>query len=329
MKTAVDARVLRYALLLGQGRSGTNYLLQLLNQSPHTHCRNEADQLRESGLARLAPWRFFADEHDFPALEEVWDGAMREAALCMGPRDHVVAHDKDWLRPGMRRIGYAYLRNRYRAVHALLRRGPPMFGRESRFPFWLSSSARLERAFHVFKLNAAVGLATFLFRRRPAAKAIHIVRHPGGFTRSWQKRWVESADRQASERVAKERLLEIARRDPTFARHFGDPAPLSYIEAELWFWRWCNERIRADGAGTSSYFGLTYEELAADPAQVARRILEACELPWSEELRGRMLAFSGEAGRIAEAWKDSLDKGTVELIERVLDTSPLARSWAA
>ena len=59
---------LAYALLIGQGRSGTNYLLSLLDQSAATHCRNEPDQLDSSALSRLAEFRFFVG--DEPRLRE-------------------------------------------------------------------------------------------------------------------------------------------------------------------------------------------------------------------------------------------------------------------
>ena len=60
--TTENRSKLAYALLLGQGRSGTNYLLHLLNQSPLTHCRNEPDEVEDSALRRLSPYRFFVDD---------------------------------------------------------------------------------------------------------------------------------------------------------------------------------------------------------------------------------------------------------------------------
>ncbi|MEQ9482329.1 hypothetical protein [Coleofasciculus sp. F4-SAH-05] len=42
-----------YILIVGQGRSGTNWLLDLLDLSSETHCRNEGDQLATSPLAQL------------------------------------------------------------------------------------------------------------------------------------------------------------------------------------------------------------------------------------------------------------------------------------
>src|SRR5262245_19597469 len=209
------AQPLDYALLIGQGRSGTNYLLSLLDQSAATHCRNEPDQLDSSALAGLVDFRFFVD--DERRLSELYEPAVRQAARCVGPRDHMADVEKDWLRRGRRRAGYFWLRQRYRAVERLLRRRKPMDGKELVFPGWMVDPDALARSFHVFKLNAAIGVGTWALGARPAARVLHIVRHPGGFAKSWLKRWVRgeggmdrgqgNADRLRDE----DRLREAAR----------------------------------------------------------------------------------------------------------------------
>src|SRR5262245_35313807 len=96
-----------HALLIGQGRSGTNYLLSLLDQSAATHCRNEPDQLDRSAFASLADFRYFvADE---AALAQRYDAVVAEAARCIGPRDHMADLDKEWMRNTRCRAGYFLL----------------------------------------------------------------------------------------------------------------------------------------------------------------------------------------------------------------------------
>lgn len=327
MSTSTKAS-LDYALILGQGRSGTNYLLGLLNQSPLTHCRNEADQLEASALRELAPYRFFVDDPEDPTgLASCWDKAIHEAALTFGPRDHEVAHPKVWLFPGARRPGYFYIRQRYRIVHKVGRKGPAMNGREIRFPRWMTTPGRLERAFHVFKLNAACGLAGWMFDHRPEARALHIVRHPGGFTKSWLRRWVANQGAEKTEEGNKARLRTLAEREPEWAARLGDIDGLSMIEAELWFWRWCNERIAADGEGSDRYHRVIFEELAADPTGVTEGVYRFCDLPWSPQVSARVARISQRAPSIASAWKDELDAPVVETIERVLHGSPLTGFW--
>ena len=304
--TSAVTTLLDYALLIGQGRSGTNYLLSLLDQSAATHCRNEPDQLDRSAFAALCEFRFFAD--DERRLAQGFEPAVRRAARCVGPRDHMAEVDKTWLRPGRRRAGYFLLRQRYRVVERLVRRRKPMDGRELVFPGWMVDAAALERSLHVFKLNAAVGLGAWALRARPEARVLHIVRHPGGFAKSWLKRWVRgeggmdrgkgNADRLSDE----ERLREVARRDARWARLFGDVESMSRAEGELWWWRWANETLHAAGQANARYTHVLYEDLAREPEAVARRVFEACGLAWDAAIAARVRAISSGAVRIARAW---------------------------
>jgi hypothetical protein len=323
---------LAYALLIGQGRSGTNYLLSLLDQSAATHCRNEPDQLDASALSRLSEFRFFVD--DETRLAALFEPAVRQAARCVGPRDHMADVEKDWLRRGRRRAGYFWLRQRTRAVERLIHRRKPMDGKELVFPGWMVDTARLERAVHVFKLNAAAGLGAWALGARPDARVLHIVRHPGGFAKSWLSRWVRgeggmgrgrgTADRYGGE----ERLREVARRDTRWAALLGDLDAIGRAEGELWWWRYVNETLYAAGHGRERYTCVLYEELARDPVGVSKRAYAACGLAWSETLAARVRALSDGAESIAEAWKDQLEPELVALVEKVLHGSSMERWWA-
>jgi hypothetical protein len=327
------SRELDYALLIGQGRSGTNYLLSLLDLSRRTHCRNEPDQLDGSALSRLAEFRFFAD--DEARLGALYDAAIQQAARCVGPRDHMAAVDKTWLRAGCRRAGYFLLRQRYRAVERLIRRRKPMDGREHRFPRWMVRGGELARSFHIFKLNAAVGYGAWALRARPTARLLQIVRHPGGFAKSWLKRWVRGEGgmdrgRGTADRLRDEdRLREVARRDPRWARMLGDINAMGRAEGELWWWRYVNETLHQAGQGRRGYLLVLYEDLAADPVGTSRTVYDACGLGWDEDVAAGVRALSTGAERIARAWKDELEPEMVALVLKVLDGSPMASWWSA
>jgi Sulfotransferase family len=329
--SAPAAADLAYALLIGQGRSGTNYLLGLLDQSAHTHCRNEPDQLDRSALARLAPFRFVVD--DEAELGRLYDGAVRQAARCLGPRDHLTEVDKAWIRPGRRRLGYFLLRQRIRAVERLVHWRKPMDGKEHVFPRWMVDPAALARSTHVFKLNAAVGYGGWALRARAGARVIQIVRHPGGFAKSWLKRWVHgeggqqrgrgNADRWQDE----ERLREVARRDPRWAARFGDIERMERFEGELWWWRWVNETLLEAGGGRPNHCLVLYEDLTREPERITRGVYEFLGLSWSAEIAARVAALSRGAESIARAWKDELDPAHVATVERVLHGSPMETWW--
>jgi hypothetical protein len=322
-----------HALLIGQGRSGTNYLLSLLDQSAATHCRNEPDQLDRSAFASLAEFRYFVGDEQ--ALAARYDEVVARAARCIGPRDHMADVEKDWMRNERRGLGYFLLRQRYRIVERFIRRRAPMDGRELEFPRWMVDRQTLARALHVFKLNASVGLGSFALRARPQARVLHIVRHPGGFAKSWLKRWVRGEGGMgrgagtAQKFVDEDRLRAVTRQDARWARLFGDIDRMSRPEGELWWWRYVNEALHEAGRGQPGYTLVLYEELAQEPERVARFVYERCGLPWSPELAGRVRALSGDAEKIARAWKDELEPEMVALVERVSDGSPMAAWWDA
>jgi hypothetical protein len=323
---------LAHALLIGQGRSGTNYLLGLLDQSPATHCRNEPDQLDSSALARLSDFRLFVD--DEPRLAALFEAAVREAARCVGPRDHLTEVDKLWLKPGRRELGYFFVRQRMRLVERLLRWRKPMDGKELVFPRWMADHAALARAVHVFKLNGAVGYGGWALCNRPSTHVLHIVRHPGGFAKSWLKRWVRgeggqqrgrgNADRWRDE----DRLREIARRDARWAALFGDIARMPRFEGELWLWRWSNESLLEAGRGRPSYRRVLYEDLTREPVAETRAAYAFLGLEWGAPIEERVLALSRGGEKIARAWKTELEPDHVAIVERVLHGSPMESWWA-
>ena len=73
-----------YILIVGQARSGTNWLLDLLDLSPYTHCRNEADKLENSPFAQLPSpvVRQPLDEN----FGQQWDQAIAITASRLGER---------------------------------------------------------------------------------------------------------------------------------------------------------------------------------------------------------------------------------------------------
>lgn len=337
--TSTIGAVPRYALIIGQGRSGTNYLLQLLDMSRRTHCRNEADRAPGNVLHCLDEHRFHVA--DTAELERIWDDAMRAASLRMTARDpHVFEdagfHAKDWIYPGARRAGRLYLNLLYRALHSHGRRTGNRRNLERTFPFWITSAERLGRALHVFKLNGACGIAGWMFEHRPDGRAVHIVRHPGGFVRSWLNRWVHNG--MATDYAGRDkdvdghnrsRLRDVAAREPEWAARFGDIDALPLVETELWFWRWCNESLAAQGEGREGYRRVIFEELTSDPVAVVRDVFGFLELPVEPELEALVREKSRSSKSIASAWKRDLDPAVVASIERVLDGSPMVPWWGA
>ncbi|MFT5289285.1 MAG: hypothetical protein ACI8QS_002348 [Planctomycetota bacterium] len=327
----LSASALNYAFIHGQGRSGTNFLLGLINQSPASHCRNEPDQLKDSALGRLEPFRFFVDRPD--NLAALYDAAIVDTAALTGPRDHGVHWSKAWIYPGMRAPGFFYIYRNYRWMHKLVYRTKPMDGRERTFPFWMSSSRRLRGAAHVFKVNAFVGVARWSLRNRPDAKTLHIVRHPGGFAKSWYRRWAQGKTEQRTSDLKVgwnplSRLEALIEREESWARRIGDPGGLTAVERELWWWRFCTEETAAAGAGQDNYRRILFEELAEETVPRTREIFEFLGLPWNPGVEARVSEVGRGSAKIAGAWRDELEPEVVEVVERVTADSPALTWWS-
>ena len=97
MKTSHDGE-LDYALVSGHGRSGTNWLLELLDLSPQTFCRNEPSGILNSPLKQFDYDRFVKRANQC-ALAESWDDAVRWTASHVGERDRVITMPKDHMYP--------------------------------------------------------------------------------------------------------------------------------------------------------------------------------------------------------------------------------------
>src|SRR4051812_20363205 len=94
----------RYVLIAGQGRSGTNWLLEIFDRSPRTHCRNEPNECAGSALSELASgWTF--DPELGAELEPVWDEAIARTAASFGDRDHAIPVPKDHFSGPAQRMG--------------------------------------------------------------------------------------------------------------------------------------------------------------------------------------------------------------------------------
>lgn len=316
----------RYAIIVGQGRSGTNWLLDLLDLSPYTLCRNEPYGCVGSPLRALFEHRGIL-RRDPGALDAGWDDAVRFTATHMGERDHRVRRPKHYIRPLTRHVGlYRMVQGpKYRRVLGALL--PQLRGAEWRLPGWVCDSDALARARAVLKLNQAPGWAAHVLRHHPDTPVFHILRHPGGFLNSWANRYLAERDSAQVARENRERLHDAAREDPDFARLLPEVDDLSVEIAELWYWRYANETIAREGEGKPRYRALTFEGLAADPIGEMRTLYALAELPWNDEIEAAIRRECEQSLAISSAWRTKLTPDQVSLCETLLAESPLGALW--
>jgi len=308
-----------YALIVGQGRSGTNWLLELLDRSPETFCRSEPYGAVESPFNQLSMHRWIV-RADQSELEEHWDETIRWTRTHMGLRDRVVHVRKDHLHEASRRLGlYRCVRGpRLRA--ALSRVMPGLRGGEWEMPWWLGSNERLARALAVVKLVAPPGWASFVLRQRPEIPVLHIVRHPGGFLNSWSNRYLSSRDPDAVLAANLARLRDVVAEEPAWAGRFGDIAAMSAEESELWYWHYANDVVFRAGNSQSAYFRIVYEELVQDPVRVMRSVYEHCDLEWTNSIETAVRGTTSTAD-LAFGWRARLDPEQLRLTERFAEAA--------
>jgi hypothetical protein len=317
---------MEYVIIVGEGRSGTTWLLDLVDSSRRTHCRNEPDSLLESSpLARLPSCEVLTDAAA-GELERDWDAALRFTATHIGRRDLPLSGPKDHVYELGRRLGLA------RAVNTLPRKIlakvlPSLRPAEFRMPFWVGSEAALERAVVVIKMIQIPSWTAWVLNRRPATKIVHIVRHPGGFLNSWRNRHLAEHDPEEVRRANRKRLDAIRTAHPEWADRFGDIDAMPVGESELWYWRYAVETIHTAGAGKPQYHLVLYENLSADAPAVARSIFDFCGLEWDDRIARRVRSQSTESPSIATAWRSKLSKEETAQVERVLAGSPMERWW--
>ena len=98
----------RYVLIAGHGRSGTNWLLEILDQSRQTHCRNEPNECPGSAFFEVPTGRIHRPELD-AELEAVWDQAVARTSTSFGMRDQSIPVDKDHFSRVAQRMGLVRL----------------------------------------------------------------------------------------------------------------------------------------------------------------------------------------------------------------------------
>ena len=155
-----------YVLIAGQGRSGTNWILEILNLSRQTHCRNEPNECSGSAFSELPPGSFC-----YPALNATleckWDDAVKQTSASFGIRDHPVAVSKDYFSPAAERLGLIRIA-RAKKLRKLAASAFPVHRREEwPIPSWALKNGESNSSLPIHKLNMVPGWIVWRFRTAP------------------------------------------------------------------------------------------------------------------------------------------------------------------
>ena len=310
-----------YALISGQGRSGTNWLLELFDQSSETFCRNEPYGAPESPLKALEDDRFLI-RPSTSTLDAHWDDAVAWTSVHMGLRDPKVRVSKNFMYDGSRKLGLYRVLKGPRIRRWLGTILPSFRAAEWSVPPWIANPERLAEATAILKLVGAPGWIVFVLRHRPQTPIFHIVRHPGGYLNSWANRWAKNRDMEATRFDNQKRLQRIVEVSPEWADRFGDISSMSVERAELWAWIYVNEVIHQAGRASDRYHHIIYEDLVSDPGGVVKSLYTSLGLAWTPEIEARVRAIGSTSAAIASAWRTGLSPEHIALAEEFLAMEP-------
>lgn len=323
-----------YAIITGQGRSGTNWLLGMANASPATFCRNEPNAIPGSMFNRLPPmWNAEADTDE---VARHWDDIVRHTLGHVGERDRPLSGDKDFLRGWSTRLGLPALMARPKLQRAAALVLPSVRRGEWRLPRWAGDRTALADAYGVIKINRVPLVTRWLLANRPDVPVINIVRHPGGRHASYVKRFLAHHDATTELEKNREFLTTIAAANAEWADTFGSIQGMNHVELQTWLWRYVTETVEQDALGRPQYHRVVYEDLSVDPLGQARSIYETCGLEWTPDIERTIESQLHESnwGRLegspeerADAWRAELDPADQATISRILKGSPIADWW--
>jgi len=309
-----------YILVSGSGRSGSNRVLDIFDQSSRTACRNEANEV-PGGEFHAIGGLFFEDnltESDYSALT----AALRRAGLRRSSRDRLDQYRKDYLNPISRPFLRAMSKTRLRRVFVTL--GVMANENEWALPASVLNRDRLDDIRPVIKLLGCQTWAEVLINRDKNCQIVHNLRGPLPFLQSWFNRFILKSESQYASFTQHfddvPRILRFFGRDD--AERLREPRVENLIEVEIWRWRYINERLLALSSHPGQYMLVTYNEVDRDPVSVAERLYDFAGLPMDEEAAVGIQNMRNTL--FAKPHETNLDTDvSVRLIDEVLKDSPL------
>lgn len=289
------------------GRSGSKWMLRLLDFHNQTLCRNEPE--------RMSTW---LKDPETPDWDAWYDRAM-ELGARVGFVDRAPAQAKDYMRGWVKRTRVD------RVLYS--RRFQNITGRrpEAPYPGVLYNAEKLANAQRVLKVINARYFICRALNETDHFPIIHMVRHPGGMLNSWLNRFSPTQDQDELFETQQGILRKIHKRDPAYESVSGPVEGKDLVELKLWCWRHAQDHILSEGAGHPRYMPVVFEHLSERPAEVMAPVYEMCGLEFTDAMHGLIREETARSKDIAGAWKAKLSDEQAALIERVLDGSRVSQ----
>jgi len=316
-----------YVLIAGQGRSGTNWILDILDLCENTWCRNEPNELINSAMASLADGALI-DSGFFPDID-AWTEAIRKTGESFGDRDRVGKENKNYYRASICRHLVQFIYDKPRVRKPLKSVFSHFELDEWVIPRFLLNDIQRNNRLTIIKVNQMPAWSRFVLDKDSNGKVIHIVRHPGGFLNSWKNRYLRQMSSDVVLLENRTRLERLADLSETWRKRMGDINQMSIPEMELWYWLYANEETYLGGLKNSRYKLVVFEKLAGDFKNEVKDILDFSTLNISKEQEKEMFKLGDNSISISDGWKQSLSTEEKSLVERILNNSELSSFWPA
>lgn len=311
-----------YVIVTGHGRSGSNMLLDIINEHSSTLCRNEPDAMENSPMRGL-PDGFF-DGDMGPGFAESFHDALNQAMLRTSVRDHFALKDKIWFRSASRAwLGQELVRNKHtRRILAAV--APDFRADEWPVPSFYMDHSMLSQVLPVFKILLISGWIAQSHARHPGQKVLHILREPASFLRSWYNRYIQRHTSGVEQVYATncETLPRILAHFDVVSECGAQFSMENLIETELWRWRYMNELPLQTIGDSERYKLVGFRDVSARGQDTIRDIYAFCGLDLEDATWERIEGLSNRMFPKTNTRPfEGLDVQSI--IDRVLDGSLL------
>jgi hypothetical protein len=342
LRTAEDNTRSRYGegrvLILGSPRSGTSWLAKLFDSHPDVLYRHEPDEVHHPvRLPKSIP----------PAEEDAHlDTARAYLDVLTTARTLRTAGPLPVLAKNYR----SSLARCVRTGLILGVRGLEMAARDSRrlsritIPDLVSRKHSREARIVIKSVNLLLYIRLFA-RAWPQGRFVFIVRHPCGQVASIMRglELGKFAPLPASEpdKPAPVPHVETARSDEAerLGLRIDDLSALSSVEQAAWRWAFFNQKALQSIAGLNNVKLLVYEELAADPAGVARELFAFAGLAWDAQVERfirdstqrhetRYYSVKRNPLQAANRWQTALSVEDQQRIAAIASRVPIGRAFS-
>lgn len=327
-----------YILIVGHGRSGTNWLLDILDASPNTHCRNEPDETANSSLEYMKSLRF--SEKALEYVTDNWEERVNLSRISMSERDHHIDTSKNHIYALSQKTGLVSLPVRPKIKRALRIFVPNLWKGEWPVPWWISNRSDLENSCTILKMNMLfASFVNWHLEKYPHIPVLHIVRHPCGYLNSSINRFFSKCSlvKISQEYDLYQAMLHTTILNaPNWTKHLGELETMDLFETVIWFWRLNNEIINLFGRSYPNYRVVVYEKIVINPLINSKKIYDFCGLEWTEKIKtiitkGLKKSVWGDLSidpiDNAEAWKKQLKPEYIDLTLKIMSNSHMISWW--